>query len=376
MQRKWLLREYRPGDEEQIIGLHNQVLTLRQDITFWEWLYKKNLGRSCIWVAEDEHSGKLIGHFGSFPVRFKVADRILPGLKSGDYMVHAEYRRQGIFPSLGREFLKECMNRGIALVYSCPNANSYYSLVKKLNYKNIFARSRDQGENVSRIEGIPLLAKPLNCNNIVKKYIGNSFAQKLMGIIGNFILRAFELYYDHRRKPLKGVSINRVYSFDDRINSFWEEVSDHYKIIVVRDKEHLTWRYIQNNGKEYVIFTAEAQNRIRGYIVLRCAEEFGLRIGLIVDALAVAGGGEICRGLISKATEYFREQNVDAFGSIMLKHHYYYKALRGEGFWKIPRRFSPKQTYFAVYRISPEIPESFFLDPSNWFFTFGDSEIM
>ena len=109
---------------------------------------------------------------------------------------------------------------------------------------------------------------------------------------------------------LDDVEINRIEYFDKRIDKFWENVSRDHNIIIQRDMRYLNWR-INDPTREYVIFLAEKNDDILGYIILTAkkTENFGS----IVDILVYPGHEKVILGLISRACEWFNEKGKTTF---------------------------------------------------------------
>jgi hypothetical protein len=65
------VREYRPGDEDQIVPLLQLVFNGWGDLDFWRWKYLDNpLKMNIITIAES--NGKIIGADGAVFQRVKV----------------------------------------------------------------------------------------------------------------------------------------------------------------------------------------------------------------------------------------------------------------------------------------------------------------
>lgn len=74
----WILRRFRPGDEQAIIDLLRTVFGDWYSPEYWKWKYEKNpAGSPMIWLAE--RNGVIIGHYSVIPVRMKVGDVQITG---------------------------------------------------------------------------------------------------------------------------------------------------------------------------------------------------------------------------------------------------------------------------------------------------------
>jgi len=171
-------------------------------------------------------------------------------------------------------------------------------------------------------------------------------------------------------------SVRETSSFDQRFDSLWNEASRDHKIMVVRDKAYLTWRYVEKPANDYVILITEKGNDLLGYIVLRCMEEFGLRVGFIVDIFTIPEETGVSVDLISEAVKYFELKQMDMVGCLMLPNVRYGHSLKQAGFIKAPSKLLPQDMYLGVRPISSQYPVTFFIDPNNWFINWSDHDVV
>ncbi len=358
MKYKWSPRPYREGDEAQILELAQSVYGKTGSLEYWNWQFKDNPdGAPILWVAECE--GRLVGQYVIIPQRLKVEDQIIMGSLSLDTMTHPDYRRQGIFEVLGRKTYEEARSRGVHITYGLPNQYSYPGFINKLQWFNICQ--------------IPQMNKILNLWSVVENLPKvPSLVSRLVGTLEDKIRPK-----KHHITPylhLPGVEISRVTSFDDRVDEFWRQASTTRKVMAVRDKRHLNWRYSQKPGDDYVIYQAERANAVLGYIITTVRSvKFGrgnLKAGFIADVLTLPRdeGKAITRALITAAINELRKQQADVVSCCMLKETLYHQVLKRMGFWHRP--WLPLGARLNSTKVSKEMLQ----DHKNWFFTMGDSD--
>jgi len=356
MQSKWLVRGYQEGDEEQIFELVKAVYGKKVPekerwLKGWKWMFVDNPDNSSmIWLAE--HDSKIVGQYPAIIETLKVEDKIIKGAQLIDTMTHPQYRRQGIFSTLGEKALTELENGETHLVYCFPT-QEVYPLHIKSRWLNVCA--------------FQVMIKPLNLKNILQKYfVRNRLLLNIFTSCGN---RAIKAFFRSKKVPDDDMSkVREVTSFDDRINEFWNTISDDYNIIRIRDKKYLNWRYVDMPNADYTIYVAEEEDEICGYIVLGCKNEAGLAWGHIYDILALTGREDIIQCLIAKAVKYFSGKKVDVISTKMVANEVYRKSFLRNGF--IPRfRFKGR---FIAYNASTELSDEFLKNPKNWFIQQGD----
>ena len=103
------------------------------------------------------------------------------------------------------------------------------------------------------------------------------------------------------------VSITKERLFDEEFTRLWENVHDHYAIAVVRDAQYLNWRYVHNPVREYRIFAAREQGRLRGFVVLGSVLRAvrGIPTGNIAECLIAPDSLLAAEALLHHAVEVF-----------------------------------------------------------------------
>lgn len=359
MQQAWSVRDYKNGDEDRILQLIQPAFKWG-DKKYWNWRYRDNpAGIGRIWLADD--AGKIVGHYAMIPIKMKIGDETVTASLSADIVTHPDYRHQGIFETLARKAYTEAGKEGVHIACVFPNKFSYPGFIKKLGWFE-----------VCRLKAF---VKPLNLENALKRYFNNRFLRKFCASIGNSIINS--CYRTKKSPDVDGLTITRVSSFDDRIDDFWGRVSNDYDIIVVRSKEYLNWKYVEVplltelSNTNFVIYVAEKDGQICGYVILKCTKQRDLLLGYIYDLIAPLGQEEVISCLISKAIEYFKGKKVNLIHCGMMADKIYYTIFKKNGF--IPSHIIINKP-FCVYSSHPAISRTHLKNPKHWFIQIGDSE--
>ena len=352
------MREYSPSDREEVFQLRTDVYGEAFPEDDWVWKFERTpLGPARIFLAESQ--GRIVG-LRIFPFReVKVLNEVWRSVLTVDGMVHPDFRRLGIWSGLMREGIQQLRDEGIHLALSFPGIHRHtYAAFLKLGWVDVGP--------------IPLLAKPLRLSGLVSRYFRS---RRLSSAVD----RASRLLPGIRqRKPpprTGGLTIERIYGFDDRFDRLWEEESQQRTFSLVRDQKYLNYRYRDRPGDKYVLFAAYRREELEGYVVVRRAlEMFDLSIGLIMD---VSTKGEIADAdvLVSEAVRYLEGDGVDAVGCLMMKHSPYYGVLRRAGFLPVPSRFNPRDYHPVVDADSSRFSTAVIAERGNWHFTWGDFDV-
>lgn len=98
--RNYEIREYRPGDAERVVDLHNRVWNGERTTDWFHWKYVENpaIDRVPVYVATCD--GTVVGTVGLVAFRMCRGETTGLGLLAGDLVVHPDHRRQGLFTRL------------------------------------------------------------------------------------------------------------------------------------------------------------------------------------------------------------------------------------------------------------------------------------
>lgn len=357
MESKWTMREYTRGDEEGILQLWKETwpqVEVNQEswLKRWYWMYRDNpYGFGKIWLAE--YKNKIVGHYALIPRLIKVGSQVIGGALSLQTMTHPDYRRLKIFEKLANRAYDEACKNNILVILGFPNQYSYPGLINRLRW--------------FEVAGMNGVAKVINWEKFLKTKTDHRLLIYLGKFSGTFVDKVF---YRQRKKPAeKNLNIIRIHSFDKRINEFWQIVSKKHKIITVRSKEYLNWRYVSNPTVDYQIYLAEKTGQICGYLVLRSSKLMALKKFTIVDLLS--SSVSVSRHLISKALDHCYDENADIITCTLIANKLYFKAFRMNGFITLPYI---KHNRFCVYSRLSDQDSRFLKIKENWHVIPGDSD--
>lgn len=317
-------RNYKEGDEKNILRLFGKVFGQTMSLRFWKWRFIENpFGRGIIKLLFDNK--KLIGHYAVIPMKIQAGNKPVKSVFSMTTMTHPDYRGRGIFGYLASEVYKECGKRGFKLVYGFPNKNSCPGFVKNLKWKD-FGR-------------MTILYKELKENR--KRFV----------VIKNI--------YEVRR-------------FSREADFLWDKVKKYFRVIAPRTKNYLNWRFVKNPAVKYKIYAFKDKKDLLGYVVLKIYKKKSEATGHIVDILSVKNT-IVIKNLLEISYDYFLENKVKKISCWMPKSSLYGDIIKKEGFI---RKYPDAETYFGIKIFNKEKNhqkniESF----NNWHLTMADSDV-
>jgi GNAT superfamily N-acetyltransferase len=359
----WNLRKYRNGDEQAILELLNIVFRSWGSLEYWEWKFKKNpAGSPIIWLAEC--GARVIGHCSIIPIRMKVGNSYVIGGLTCDLATHPDYEGKGIFSSLLNRCIMDAAENDIILTwgFAAAHLGPVYKRYQRIGHICFLNR----------------MIKVLDWEPLLTRYVSNRY---LVHAIARVLSKL------RRSKPAceNSIIIKEISHFDDNIGIFWQEISQHFTIIVERDQEYLNWKYVDQPENEFTIYLAVEKNKILGYSVLCKTRHEDLTIGNIVDILGFGDHRNVVGSLIFRSLEHFRKSGVSMVNCTIPEKHPYKSILSEAGFITDPLRRSAiyasinlpgsrideKEVYTQALKLSQS---SFLKEKKNWFIMIGDGD--
>ena len=349
----WKVRDGNQMDMEGILSLRGVVFGEEEkdklDPRFWQWEFMEGVdGKAFIYIVEDKN--KIIGHFADIPRKFSVQGEMVLGTLSLDLMVRHDYWRKGIFAAMGRYGAQKVKQENGLFLTAFPIRSETILGLKKIGWREVVK--------------LPVLVYPIRFRGIVNRYLRFQALKLLAAGVARFFY--FLLYGLKTRGETGGADIEKVRQLDDSFDSFWQKALSLYPIMGIRNRNYLTWRYLQHPTRNYVIYRAKKSGEMRGYIVLRKVDLLNFNSAVIVDLLAV--DEETLLMLVERGIQHSRQEGADLLGFMVPQGHPYYKILRKKGFLRSQKTFQ-----FMVY---PHSDRKIFLSQGKWYVTWGDTDVI
>ncbi|HYU33887.1 MAG TPA: GNAT family N-acetyltransferase [Thermoanaerobaculia bacterium] len=242
----FFVREYREGDEEQILPLFRRSFFVERSPARFRWEYLENpYGNRMISEAFAE-DGRLVAHYAGYPVRFyselRGEPRTLPALQVGDTMTEPAVRHVGRGPTslLGRTvrhyYARFCEGR-VAFNYGVNTGN-----IQRFSMSFVGAR---------RLEDLPYHVRD---------------AREPLAVPRSW------------RTRLAGYRVERFTHFDERWDDLFGRARGAYRLLVERDARYLEWRYARCPDTEYFLWAIFRRRHLVGWSVFRHRGERGERL--------------------------------------------------------------------------------------------------
>jgi predicted N-acetyltransferase YhbS len=347
------IRSYRDGDLEGIAALQLYVdAEMRcppsQFSELWRWMYERSpLGDRVAVVAEDDVSGRIVGHEGIMPFQLSVDGNILRGGITGNLIVEEQYRGTLLFPRLVNALVKGYAASGFDLGYG-PVRPKMHSSMLALGYRDFGALS--------------VYVRPYDFTKILQNITASSVWRTLLRPITCAIRFAGAAIGP---RPSSKIAIAPLQRFTDEHGPFIEYGCSQFSIHAVRTVEALNWRFFAAPGRTYKVYQATENGKMAGYIALRRMPMLGYDSLAIVDVLCPLGRKDVVHTLFARAHEAAVESGV-AFAACMVNEQSgLVPYLRAAGFMRAPEGFrmivhEPK----GRHQLQPEMMQRWY---ATWF---------
>lgn len=355
---------YRPGvDDADVLALRSEVWGADHPHTsrnFLEWLYQRNptgSGSGVILRAE----GRPIGFSGinhrmmtwkgetvaaAHGVEYMVSPNVSGGL-SGRYALRIVLQWNEVASSNGFRF-----------GFSFPNHKSLrIQTSPRTGWKQVLSPA--------------LFVRALPSIRFEEPVV-----PKVPPIVATALARGFAVWQSiaRRKGPEPAGSPCRLERFDERCDRLWQKVQPSITMGECRNSAYLNWRYADHPLYQYLAYGWEANGELAALVIATRRKLFGLSSLLFVDVLAAPESEAPVRALIQHMLMESKRDGVQIAGALAPPGSALGKTLEGAGFCLVPAKLSPKQFVLVAHTLGH--PDGLESDPSNWYLTWGDTDVV
>jgi GNAT superfamily N-acetyltransferase len=342
------VERYRGDDRRAVHQLYRRVFgddAAGSSRLRWEWQYSRNPNLPAdgpmIWVVREGPT--IIGHYGTMPVRLRVAGEEVNGSWGMDVMVAPERQRKGVGEVLLRTWER---NVGAALGLGPSEASMH--LFRKLGW-------HEAGP-------VPCVVKPLT-RRALRRAQWPMPLNRLVSALTLPVVRVIA-----RARPLKA-HIEPVRPFDGSFTELWERVKGDFDLAVRRDASYLNWKYLEPPHVRYATVALRREGRTDGYAVYRHVQEPLGRVTLLVDFLAHPDDEEGLQTLLGWVDREARRADSDKVRCYVM-HDGFRKTLRRFGYFNVRA-----DMLFTLKINEPAVGRDFYERRARWHVTLGDSDL-
>jgi hypothetical protein len=357
---------YLPGDEFDILALNlaeygpNHVMVTPEA---FHWRYAENpSGQAEITVVRDEETEHVVAFTWTIPLRMRLFGQDYLAVMTANQLVHPDYRDSLAYAKLLRHRLQRIRQEGIPFRFNFP-------------IESLFDRTGSIEKMASFL--IPLLVRPLDPVKLAQTRFAQAWVGSLLGWGGQAVTPLLFHPQSFKTQETPPIRVNWIDRFDERFDELWVRVQDKCAIMTVRNQAFLTWRFPSVAGRAYRILAASVEDKLIGYMVVRCTDEIrSIPTGLIMDFLLEPGtrGEEAGILLLAEAWRYFQAEKVWLAGGLAFPHTAEFQVMRRAGYRSLPQRWMPRLFRLAFNCFGDDLPDTTQIKTEDWFITIADYE--
>lgn len=343
------IRPYRPGDEQVLVELWEEVFGRPMTEEHWRWKLKhlpspvENVGLA---VTEDDRP---VFQIGGIPCRFSLPGREATVMVAVDAMTAPPYRRRGLLARVGQHTWEQWRSAGIPLVLGLPN-EQYNRAV--LQWQPLFP--------------LAWMIRPLRPERLLARRLKLS-ALSGAGILGTL----WNGVWDGWNRGSARVAVRELEQAGPEIDRLWRNVCGAFDFSMIRDRAWLNWRYFAAPHYQYRVVLAEREEQPVGYAVYRLEQGTGRRFAFIPEVFHDPGDGEGLLALISEVLRRVRAEGAEAAVTLAVPNTVLHRAFRRAGFLFSWGSFSVECALF-----DHSLTMGLLRRPEAWHITGGDFDVV
>jgi hypothetical protein len=310
----------------------------------WVWQYEQNPQSPqgpVIWVARRDSLP--LGQMGTMPVSLWWGGREVRAAWGIDYFVAPEAEGMGSGVALARAWMESV---DVALAVGLAPAS--YLICKRLGF-------RDLGE-------VPFFQAVLDPGAIVRRRWG-----RLAGAVAApLVTPVWRLLRRRGARRFGGVQVQPAGEIGAEYDALWDRARAGFAACVRRDAAYVQWKYRRAPHVRHDILEARRGGNLTGFVVSRCLDYRGLRIGWIVDLFAESADQATRNALLAAVMSAFAHAGV-ARVQVFCTGAALAADLQQHGFFKGP---STARLCARPNGVS-DLPST---RPADWHVVFGDAD--
>lgn len=332
-------------DKASILAVLRRNIARAGSARRYDWLYLDNPhGRARVWLAEDVHSGEVVGTSAGHPKRAWIDGSSADVLNLSDFAVDASYRALGPAMKLLRATLETARSGEFAFLYEHPNPR-------------MMAVYHRMGGTV--VSSWRRWVRLLELGGQLERRLGSGILPKLAGRAGDLALRA----RDRLTRPRSSVEVTLGVPEADGLERLDERLARTTRYRMRRTPDHLSWRYLAHVTDRHEIMWACARGVLIGYLVFKTLPD---DVIAVVDLM-----GEGADALMASLVDLGRARGAPSLWTTVMRDSPVESVLVENRF--IPRGEGPGVVVFAPAQ--PNEAQTALQDPRNWWMLEGDEDV-
>ncbi len=275
---------------EEVVAFRNANRELVRDLRYFEWRYQRRPCREkamIVWGTDSQ--GRKLAAASVIPHDFYVMDGVYPVGLLGDISVAPEARGRGVATQMLRFLRQDPAMQALRACLVLPNDEATGSL-ERAGWRQVTSIAR--------------LVKIVDAGPRCRAWLGNNRPVNAFSRAINSLSRFTSLDgWQPRHGPCRAVAGD---VFDRGFDELWNEIPKHGRVLALRDRSHLQWRYQAHPTVRYRKIELRLEDRLRGYVVFHVADNV-----VVVDDF-LAGDATVGARLIGEFLDHVRRERLAA----------------------------------------------------------------
>ena len=312
------------------------------------WQYFDNPGANIfVDFAIDESNGRVAAVHGVWPVRVRVAGRVVPAGLSMNVLTDSDYRGRGLFVKLASSVYERCASDGLEFVYGFPNANSAHGFWTHLGWISL--------------DPVPAMIRPLSLRYYLRR---TSLTRPLCGAES-------EPSTPKESEVANHGNVRMLRVFGAETDELWHEFSRNVGIAIERDHDFMEWRFKRKPDRDYSVMVHSDRERLNALVVYAVTSGGGETVGHVMELLHRADATDAALLLLRRTLAVFRRCGCTAAYCVCLAHSPNYGVFRKVGFIARPALFRKSLLHFGVKPLA-DSDAAFLASRENWYISHAD----
>jgi predicted N-acetyltransferase YhbS len=360
-----ILDTYRPGDEEAILACLRASFGAEPRAARWRHLHLENpAGRSLIVLARD--GDEVIGQIATLRRTIRFFDDACAVGHVVDTMVHPRWQGRGVFQEMIAASESLTTEAGLVASYGVANDSARHGASK-------YELRRPLGP-------FPILVRPLRPLASLAALARRSVS----GDAGGLDVIPECAAAGPVAHPADGPRIDDVATsvwtpprFDGRHSALFADAEGLPPIAFVRDANHLRWRYASGDGAAlYAQRDLVADGQVAATTVVRLVPLGGLRLLFVMEWHWRTGAAAAGQAVLRDALELARRADAHGVAAMAGRGTPHRRAMQRLGFLAVPSRLFPTGAWPGVHPRGRHAHDPRWLEPANWYSTWGDGLVI
>ncbi|MFP8954498.1 GNAT family N-acetyltransferase [Natrialbaceae archaeon A-arb3/5] len=259
---RYQIRHFRPGDQEQIVSLHDSVFGREWGHDWFEWKFKRNPYVDHVPIIVSTRGDQIVGCRAFFALEMQINGTTQTALQPCDTMVHPDHRRQGLFSRMNELALEYYADRSPAFFFNFPNENS-----KRGNLKHGWQEVRTVPMYYRVHDPIPLLKTWIDGDGS-----GKIDSDERSGADASIVANVLSSAETSSERESDGVRVERYETPPHALLASIGEQESTTGIRANRSAEFYRWR-LDNPASEYAAYVATRDGTALAALLVSVAED-------------------------------------------------------------------------------------------------------